>query len=310
MQLVTLPVRYPQLPLFEPTSSFNVSWSGSDTSNGSAISGFTIYVSDNGGPFTPWLENTTLTTAEFQGQVGHSYDFFSIAIDNAGNVQAPPGLAQASTTVGPAAPIITSADHSSFTVGAANSFSLTAIGFPTPTLSETGALPDGLFFDPTTGILNGTPSAGTGGSYSFTFNASNGVSPHATQQFTLVVNQAIAVQNVQINDGSIQRSEITSITVSFSRSVGKVDDGAFQIVAQQGGGNPAVVVSWNASRTSATLTLTGSLIIGGSLQDGNFSLVMDSTKIHDPSGGLLDGDGDGLSGGARPAEAFFPAVRR
>jgi Dockerin type I domain len=45
--------------------------------------------------------------------------------------------------------------------------------------------------------------------------------------------------------------------------------------------------------------------MGGSLQDGNFSLIMDSSKIHDATGGLLDGDGDGLSGGARAADAFF-----
>jgi len=32
---------------------------------------------------------------------------------------------------------------------------------------------------------------------------------------------------------------------------------------------------------------------------------MDSTKIHDATGGLLDGDGNGLSGGARAADAFF-----
>lgn len=114
----------------------------------------------------------------------------------------------------------------------------------------------------------------------------------------------IAVQGVQINDGSIQRSAVTSITVSFSRAVGTVDDGAFQVIAQSGD-NPTVVVSWNNSRTAATLTFTGSLIVAGSLQDGRFSLLMDSSKIHDATGGLLDGNGDGLSGGARAADAFF-----
>jgi hypothetical protein len=181
------------LPAFEPVSSFNVSWSGSDKSNGSAISAYTIYVSDNGGPFTPWLENTTLTTAEFQGQNGHGYDFFSIAIDNAGNVQAPPGSAQASTLVGATAATITSADHTTFTVGAAGSFTLTATGFPNPVLSETGALPDGVTFDANTGKLSGTPSAGTSGVYALTFSASNGVGTAATQSFTLTVNQASAI---------------------------------------------------------------------------------------------------------------------
>ena len=34
-------------------------------------------------------------------------------------------------------------------------------------------------------------------------------------------------------------------------------------------------------------------------------MVIDSTKIHDATGGLLDGNEDGLSGGARAADAFF-----
>jgi hypothetical protein len=114
----------------------------------------------------------------------------------------------------------------------------------------------------------------------------------------------IGVQGVQINDGSSQRSMVTSITVTFSTAVGTVDDGAFQ-VTRQSGGDPTVVVSWNVAHTAATLTFTGAQIIGGSLQDGNYSLVMDSTKIHDATGGLLDGDGDGLSGGARAADTFF-----
>jgi hypothetical protein len=61
----------------------------------------------------------------------------------------------------------------------------------------------------------------------------------------------------------------------------------------------------NAAKTAATLTFTGSLIIANSLQDGNYSLVMDSTKIRATNGGQLDGDGDGVAGGARPADAFF-----
>jgi streptogramin lyase len=121
---------------------------------------------------------------------------------------------------------------------------------------------------------------------------------------TFAVFTPITVQGVQINDGAVQRSTITSITISFSRAVGTVDPGAFQVLAQ-GGGNPTVLVSFNASRTAATLTFTGALVIGGSLQDGRYSLVTDSTKIHDATGGLLDGNGDGLSGGARAADAFF-----
>jgi hypothetical protein len=41
--------------------------------------------------------------------------------------------------------------------------------------------------NPTTGILSGTPAAGTGGFYNITITASNGVLPNGTQSFTLAV---------------------------------------------------------------------------------------------------------------------------
>jgi YD repeat-containing protein len=65
------------------SAQFLVRWSGSDV--GSAIAGYTVYVSDDGGAYTPWLENTTLTEASYAGQPGHTYAFYTAATDNAGN---------------------------------------------------------------------------------------------------------------------------------------------------------------------------------------------------------------------------------
>ncbi len=87
------------LPPEETSPEFDVSWSGTDAAASSAIGSYTIYVSDDGGPYTAWLTNTTLTAAPYQGQPGHTYAFYSVATDNAGNVQATPTAAQASTTV-------------------------------------------------------------------------------------------------------------------------------------------------------------------------------------------------------------------
>ena len=67
---------------------------------------------------------------------------------------------------------------------------MTATGIPAPTLSESGTLPSGVSFNAATGVLSGTPAAGTGGIYSITFTAQNGAAPNATQSFTLTVNQA------------------------------------------------------------------------------------------------------------------------
>jgi len=74
---------------------FTVSWSGQEGSGDSPIASYTIYVSDNGGAFTPWLTNTTLTSATFTGNQAHTYGFYSVAIDSAGNVQVTPTAAQA-----------------------------------------------------------------------------------------------------------------------------------------------------------------------------------------------------------------------
>src|SRR5262249_5269626 len=56
------------LPPTQTSTPFTVSWSGADDPAGSAVSGFTVYVSDSGGPFSPWLTDTTLTSAPFLGQ--------------------------------------------------------------------------------------------------------------------------------------------------------------------------------------------------------------------------------------------------
>jgi hypothetical protein len=85
------------LPANEPPT-FTVSWSGSDPT-GPGIASYSIYVSDNGGPFTVWQSATTQTSATYTGQVGHTYGFYSVATDTAGRVQSTPPQAQASTTV-------------------------------------------------------------------------------------------------------------------------------------------------------------------------------------------------------------------
>ena len=86
------------------------------------------------------------------------------------------------------APAITSAASTSFTVGTAGTFTITTTGSPTPTITLDGAQPAWLsFVDNTEGTatLSGTPDAGSDLSYSFTITARNGVSPVATQDFTL-----------------------------------------------------------------------------------------------------------------------------
>ena len=80
---------------------------------------------------------------------------------------------------------LTSAANVIFTLGKAGSFSMKT-GSANPTFSESGALPRGLSFT-AAGVLSGTPARGTVGIYPIVITASDGVSPPATQNFTLMV---------------------------------------------------------------------------------------------------------------------------
>jgi hypothetical protein len=103
-----------------------------------------------------------------------------------------PNAAQTFTLTVDQAPSITSANNTTFTVGTAGSFTATGTGYPAPTFSETGLLPSGVTFS-SAGVLSGTPAAGTGGTYTISITASNGIGSNATQTFTLTVDQAPAI---------------------------------------------------------------------------------------------------------------------
>ena len=79
-----------RLPPVEHSSSFTIRWSGQDDPGGSGIAFYMIYVSDNGGPYKIWQSDTSATSATFTGVDGHSYNFYSFATDNVGNVEASP----------------------------------------------------------------------------------------------------------------------------------------------------------------------------------------------------------------------------
>ena len=96
------------------------------------------------------------------------------------------------------APAITSAAAATFTIGSAGTFSVTSTGFPVnASLSiPVGSLPSGVTFTDNhngTATLAGTSASGTAGTYPFTITAHNGVTPDATQSFTLTVSQAASV---------------------------------------------------------------------------------------------------------------------
>jgi Secretion system C-terminal sorting domain len=85
------------LPANQGNNTFNVNWNGTD--NLSQIRTYDIYYSINGGSFTPWLRQTSNTSATFTGAPTNTYCFFSVAVDSAGNYEAHPTTPDACTTI-------------------------------------------------------------------------------------------------------------------------------------------------------------------------------------------------------------------
>ncbi|HLH99304.1 MAG TPA: pentapeptide repeat-containing protein, partial [Acidimicrobiales bacterium] len=109
-------------------------------------------------------------------------------------------------TVTPVAPTISGPSSAEMTTGTAGSVTFHATGYPTPGLTETGALPSGVTFTDNgdgTATLAGTPATGTAGQYPLTITASNGTSPDAVENVDLTVLAALAVTTTAVPSGTV-----------------------------------------------------------------------------------------------------------
>ena len=142
--------------------SFTVSWSGSDGTNGSGVANYDIYVSDNGGDYTLWLDDTTATSAVFTGQSGRVYRFYSVASDNVGNVENAPTTADATTSiVAGSGMTLISSEATDCAIGQSVTFTVTIT-------SASGAMPTGtVIFKDGSKTLN-TATLNSNGTASFT----------------------------------------------------------------------------------------------------------------------------------------------
>lgn len=141
-----------------------------------------------------------------------------------------------------AAPTITSPAGTTFATQTDGSFSFSASGYPAASFAETGTLPAGVALSPS-GVLSGSPNAGTGGSYPIEVTATNSVGTSASQSFTLTVHQGA--------------QQITS-AVSATFTVGSPGTFTFTSV----GGNPAASFSLSGSLPSG-VSLSPSGILSG-----------------------------------------------
>jgi len=141
------------------TTSIPVSWRGSDGTNGSGIAYYNVYVSTDGGAFALWLAKTTDNGAIYDGEVGHSYAFYSLATDLAGNQQTAPATPDAHTTVSliNTAPVLTPAAPVTIDEGETLNLANTAFDADLPPQTLTWSLgpgaPAGAQINPANGVV-------------------------------------------------------------------------------------------------------------------------------------------------------------
>jgi hypothetical protein len=108
--------------------------------------------------------------------------------------------------------------------------------------------------------------------------------PQAGTILSFDVDAAPTVANVEINDGSAQRSRVRSVTVTLNGvlSAASIGNGAFFVDEAEGGHFNTVVQSFSVvgRQTFITLGFTGPGVgSDGSLPDGSYTLSVDRTKI-------------------------------
>ncbi len=272
------------LPGFSP-GTFTVYWSGQDNVGGSGLASYTIYVSDNGGSFTPLISNTTTTSISFTGSDGHTYGFYSIATDNVGNVQPTPGSAQATTKVDATPPTSTVTALPGFSPG---TFTVTCYGQDNTGGYELESYT--VYYSDNGGAYQTLVSNTTTTSTSFT-----GLDGHTYGFYSIATDN---VGNVQPTPGSAQTttkvdttpptSSITALpgfssgtfTVSWSGqdNVGGSGLASYSIYVSDNGGSFAPLIS---NTTTTSISFTGS----DSHTYGFYSIATDNVGNVQPTPG-------------------------
>ncbi len=225
------------------------------TETGSLPSGVTF--TDNGDG------SATLAGTPAAG-TGGTYPLTLTATNGAGHVD------QAFTLTVTASTLITSPDHTTFTVGSAGTFTVSTSPAAT-SITSSGTLPSGVTFHDNgngTATLAGMPAAGQGGSYPLTFTASNGVPPNAVQNFTLTVTELPAFTSP--NHATFQVGTAGSFSVTthagFPTATTLTETGALPpgLTFTDNGNGTATIAGTPAAFASGSypLTLTATNTVG------------------------------------------------
>ena len=161
-------------------------------------------------------------------------------------------------------PALTSANATTFTVGAVGMFTITATGSPAPTFAAAGILPAGVTLNSTTGVLAGTPAPGTAGSYPLTITASNGIGSPAMQLFTLTV----LCLPITVNPVGPALAEGT-FGVAYS-----------QTFTASGGTAPHSFTAPPGAIPAGLTLASGGGLTGSPMSTGNFSFTVTATDVN------------------------------
>ncbi|HUB66305.1 MAG TPA: putative Ig domain-containing protein [Candidatus Methylacidiphilales bacterium] len=135
------------------------------------------------------------------------------------------------------------------TTGIAYNFTYTATGYPAPTFTLlSGSLPPGLTLS-SPGVISGTPTAP--GTYSGTVDAGNGLSPDATQAFTIIVTAATPPV---ITNGPPPTTASAGASYSFTYTATGYPTPTFSVTA---GALPTGLTLSSSGVISGTLTAPG-----------------------------------------------------
>ncbi len=189
--------------------------------------------------------------------------------------------AAAATTI-QTPPAITSANHISFIIGTAGTFTITTSGYPTAGITQSGSLPSGITFTDNgngTATLAGTPAVVTGGAYNLTITAQNGIGSDAVQAFTLNINAAPAITSADRATFALGESGLFTVTAPVFPLAAISETGALPSgVTFLDNGDGTAVLSGTPALGSAgpyPITITAA---NGVLPDAVQSFILTVTK--------------------------------
>jgi len=247
------------LPAFE-SSSFTLDWSGQDDAGGSGVASYDIFVSEDGGSYTPFLTDVpaTETSATFTGTPGNTYAFYSIATDNVGNVQPTSAAPQATTEIA-LIPTVVATDASGTYNGNSLTASATATGPGDVTVSGGFAF---TYYVGSTATGQGTSTAPTiAGTYTVVaaFTSSDlDYSDTESAPVTFTIGQATPVVTV-IDAGGVYQGNPYPATATIAGVVSGVDNTPGSSLE----GVPLVLTYYTGANTAGT-PLSGAPSTAGS----------------------------------------------